>query len=537
MEKRVLLAIGLSALILFVYQMLFYKPPVKSPEKAHLTKELSISSTGTQAVSVTPQPAKEEIVILPEEDLQIKTNLLEVKLDNYGKLKAWKLLNFGERDGRRVDLIPPPLEEPPLSLYLGGKELVPVDFESPSSKIKRFIYQVGNLKISKQFTFGEDTYIANLDIVIENQSSQDVQVLDASGFSLRWEAPSLEAKELTEAQRYYSHLDTIEQTCLVNQKKQVITHKKAGILDGILSFLGFIPEPKLEDESKREVGSIDWVSQSSKYFLNVIIPKTPFKEVIFHRTKDGQVSIEMPLSGFVLQGGQNMTTSFRLYGGPKDYKILETISSSLSKLTGMWIVPIVILWILNFFYHLTYNYGVAIILLTIIVKIILHPLTKKNYKVMKNMQKIQPDMAKLKEKHKDDKEALNREIMDLYKRHKVNPLGGCLPLLLQMPIFFALFNTLSTAIELRGAGFIFWIQDLSSKDPFYILPILMGATMIIQQKMTPSADPNQAKMGMFMSIIFIFMFMSFPSGVVLYWFVQNILTIGEQFLINKGLEK
>jgi len=153
---------------------------------------------------------------------------------------------------------------------------------------------------------------------------------------------------------------------------------------------------------------------------------------------------------------------------------------------------------------------------------------------MKEMQKVQPEMAMLREKYKDDKTRLNREMMDLYKRRKVNPLGGCLPMVVQIPIFFALYWALMGSIELRHAPFILWIQDLSYRDPIYISPILMGASMVWQQKMTPAVgDPRQAKMMMIMPIVFTFLFLSFPAGLVIYWLVTNILTIGQQYLINK----
>ena len=148
---------------------------------------------------------------------------------------------------------------------------------------------------------------------------------------------------------------------------------------------------------------------------------------------------------------------------------------------------------------------------------------------MSDMQKLQPLMQKLREQYKDDKERLNQEMMRLYKQHKVNPLGGCLPMLLQIPVFFALYKALLISVELRHAPFIWWIQDLSAKDPYYITPIIMGLTMFIQQKMTPSTgDPKMAKMMLIMPIIFTFMFLNFPSGLVIYWLVNNVLSIGQQ---------
>jgi YidC/Oxa1 family membrane protein insertase len=193
------------------------------------------------------------------------------------------------------------------------------------------------------------------------------------------------------------------------------------------------------------------------------------------------------------------------------------------------------LFILNLFYTFIPNYGLAIIFLSIAIKVIFWPLTHKSQKSMKEMQKIQPKIAELKEKYKDNKEELNRKTMEFYRTNKVNPLGGCLPIIIQIPVFFALYRVLLNSIELRHAPFIsFWINDLSSKDPTYVSPLLMGASMFMQQKMTPTVgDPAQAKIMLVMPIMFTFMFLSFPSGLVIYWLVSNVLSIVQQYYINK----
>jgi YidC/Oxa1 family membrane protein insertase len=206
---------------------------------------------------------------------------------------------------------------------------------------------------------------------------------------------------------------------------------------------------------------------------------------------------------------------------------------------------------LRFLYRYVKNYGIAIIILTILIKIIFWPLTHKSYKSMKEMQKLQPLMKKMREKYKNDKAQMNRELMGLYKTYKVNPMGGCLPMVIQIPVFFALFRILGTAIELRHAPFFLWINDLSSPDrlfhfPFSIpfmsppygipvLTLLMGASMFIQQKLTPTpGDPAQAKMMLFLPLIFTVMFINFPSGLVLYWLTNNLISIGQQYRIKRG---
>ena len=204
------------------------------------------------------------------------------------------------------------------------------------------------------------------------------------------------------------------------------------------------------------------------------------------------------------------------------------------------------LWLLNFFHGFVGNYGIAIILLTVLIKGAFWPITQKGMKSMKNMQKLQPKVAKLKEKFKGDPQKMNQEMMALYKTYKVNPLGGCLPLVLQIPFFFALYKVLLMSIELRHAPFMLWINDLAAPDrlwvgfdiPFLhgipVLTLLMGASMYLQQKMTPTtADPTQARIMQMLPIIFTFMFINFASGLVLYWFVNNLLSILQQQLINR----
>jgi YidC/Oxa1 family membrane protein insertase len=227
----------------------------------------------------------------------------------------------------------------------------------------------------------------------------------------------------------------------------------------------------------------------------------------------------------------------RLFVGPKDIDILKSQGNSLEQSLDLgWFTVIAkpLLYTLKFFNGYVGNYGIAIIIITIILKVLFFPLTHKSYKSMKDMQKIQPKMAALKEKYKDDRDAMNKAVMELYREHKVNPMGGCLPMVVQIPVFFALYKALMFSIELRHAPFFLWVTDLADKDPYYVTPVIMGITMFVQQKMTPSQmDPIQQKMMLALPVVFTFMFLSFPSGLVLYWLVNNILTIGQQMYINK----
>ena len=246
--------------------------------------------------------------------------------------------------------------------------------------------------------------------------------------------------------------------------------------------------------------------------------------------------------------GPAATGRYRLFVGPKELELLKSVGKDLDRAIDhgyFGFVSVPLLYMLHFFHRFTGSYAIDIIVLTVLIKLLMWPLTHKSFSSMKAMQKLGPQMEKLKERYANDKEKLNKEIMDLYKRNGVNPLGGCLPMVLQFPVFIGLYNALSTPIELRHAPFL-WIHDLSRPDweslPFVfnswhlgipILTIVMGATMFIQQWMTPSAgDPNQRKMMMLMPLMFTFMFVSFPAGLTVYWLVNNVLSIAQQYWIN-----
>ncbi|MCK4534479.1 MAG: membrane protein insertase YidC, partial [Syntrophobacterales bacterium] len=241
----------------------------------------------------------------------------------------------------------------------------------------------------------------------------------------------------------------------------------------------------------------------------------------------------------IIPPGQSGSFRYVLYLGPKEYNRLQAQDVGLENAIdlGSWIkwLAIPLLKALQWIHNYVPNYGAAIIILTILVKLIFWPLGNMSYRSMRGMQKLQPQMKKLQEKYKGDKARLQQETMALYKANKVNPMSGCFPMIIQLPVFFGLYRTLLSSIELRHAPFIFWIQDLSAKDPYYITPIIMGATMFLQQRMSPQPSGNemQAKMMMWMPVIFTFLFLNFPAGLVVYWLFNNMLSIGQQYYINK----
>jgi len=282
---------------------------------------------------------------------------------------------------------------------------------------------------------------------------------------------------------------------------------------------------------------IVWTSFQTKYFLSVVVPGEETVEKVQVSRNGDAIENQLESPYITLQGGERRQLDYLVYIGPKEPQPLEAAGHQLEKVVSFGFFNLLaqpLFVVLTFFYGFFKNYGVAIILLTVLIKIIFWPLTHKSYSSMKSMQKLQPEMQKLRDKFKNDKERLNKEMMALYKTHRVNPLGGCLPMLVQIPVFFALYQVLLNSIALRHAPFAFWLMDLSAKDPYYITPLLMGASMFVQQKMTPTtADPMQAKIFMMMPIVFTFMFLNFPSGLVIYWLVNNLLTILQQYFIHR----
>jgi YidC/Oxa1 family membrane protein insertase len=282
-------------------------------------------------------------------------------------------------------------------------------------------------------------------------------------------------------------------------------------------------------------GDVQWTAFPNKYFAAALVPDKGIKSSQVVKKNADQLYVSL---NFESVQSSASATHF-LYIGTKNLEILEGAEHKLFRLIDYgWLgnkfafLVKPMLKALGFFYGIVGNYGWAIIFLTIVIKMILFPLTHKSFKSMKGMQKIAPYIKVIQERHKGDRQKINEEMMGLYKKYKVNPLGGCLPMLLQIPVFISLYHALFFSIELRGAPFMLWIQDLSAQDPYYVTPVLMGATMFLQQKMTPStADPVQQKIFMFMPILFTFLFITFPAGLVIYWTVNNLLTIAQQYYI------
>lgn len=297
----------------------------------------------------------------------------------------------------------------------------------------------------------------------------------------------------------------------------------------------------MEKGSFKEDVTGGWAAMVEHYFASAIVPDIEAKN--YYQTEDfggDTFGITFVSEAKSIPAGGNDVIETKVYAGPEIASQLKNIAPGLELTIDygfLWFLCQPIFWILKTMFEVFGNWGVAIIATTIIVKALFYRLSATSYKSMGNMRKLQPKIEALKQRYGEDRQEFSKAMLELYRKEKVNPLGGCLPILIQIPVFIALYYVLLESVELRQAPFMLWIQDLSAKDPYYVLPIIMGLSMYVQQKLNPAPpDPMQAKVLMFMPIVFTFLFLQFPAGLVLYWVVNNILSIAQQWYITRGIE-
>jgi len=301
-------------------------------------------------------------------------------------------------------------------------------------------------------------------------------------------------------------------------------------------------------------GLMPWTAIDDRYFLLALLPPDDERSQIAVKSAmqslaglDSEAAVDWLAITHSLEKksvlpGDTLTLKYRAYVGPKEWATLTAVGSQMRESVDFWVLGFLarpMLWVLKYSYQLIPNWGIAIIILTIIIKALLYPLTKQSFTSMQKMKDLKPKMDQLKEKYGEDKQELNRQLMEMYKREKVNPMGGCLPMLLQMPVYIALYKMLQSSVELYNAPFIpVWLDDLALPDPYYVLPTLLAVLMYVQQKLTPTPDSQQQKMMLYMmpAMMFFFMLM-LPSGLVLYILASTIMGIGQQWWINKRAEQ
>ncbi|MFT0211437.1 membrane protein insertase YidC [Pseudomonas sp. F1_0610] len=298
----------------------------------------------------------------------------------------------------------------------------------------------------------------------------------------------------------------------------------------------------MDDKNFSEKVQGGWVAWLQHYFVTAwVSDKDQHNTVTTRKDNAGNYIVGLMSNQVTIPAGQTAEMGATLYSGPKIQSHLKELSPGLELTVDygfLWFLAQPIFWLLNIIHSLFGNWGWSIIGLTVLIKLIFFPLSAASYRSMARMRAVAPKMQALKEQYGDDRQKMSQAMMELYKKEKINPLGGCLPLLLQMPVFLALYWVLLESVEMRQAPWMFWITDLSSKDPFFILPIIMGLSMFVQQHLNPTPpDPMQAKVMKLLPIIFTFFFLWFPAGLVLYWVVNNVLSIAQQWVITRKIEK
>lgn len=548
-QARLLLAIGLSFLVLFVWSMFFTdQQPVNNQDtEKHQAESVEPPATdqptdkqATTTISQgdlddkQDQPVQEN----PARNITVETPFYVTRISTKGAaFTSFILKKYRETvdtDSPNKELIQPGFKDGIIRTTLLGKSVNGLegaifsidqagDNLSVSSEKKEIDFKwvaADGTIIIKTYTFDPDSYLIGLKVTVKNASQNIIN--DQLVLSLR--------KPLEEDKGY----GFVGPSALINDSLEQIKTKK------------------IEDKDRYE-GKIKWIGIEDRYFISSIMPGEEIEGSIKLGLNDQIVSNQLINPKFELSPGKQIDSQFYVFMGPKSMELLDSLGHDLGKALNFGFFNVIAkpcLWFMNQIHSVIPNYGIAIILLTIFTKILLWPLGNKSYKSMSEMKKLQPLMAEIREKHKDDKQKMNQELMALYRTYKVNPVGGCLPMVLQIPVFFALYRMLYQAIELRHAPFFLWINDLSAPDrlfdfgfsiPFMeppygipVLTIIMGATMLLQQKMSPPpGDPTQAKMMMLMPVVFTFIFINFSSGLVLYWLINNILSISQQYYVQK----
>ena len=552
-QSRLLLAIVISLVIFLAWQFFFAPPPpeqqpVKKAEEPAGAKEQPVQtqdqakpySADSEQSGLTAQPATGGTATPIARTITVETPLYEAKISESGAVVySFLLKKYRESVQKNAQLKQVLINERAVGVgHLGfsGKSIAGLDKAVFSTDLTAervvvnertrnlaFVWRSPEgVVIQKTFSFDSESYVVGMDVTIKNGSGRGIQ--DRLIVGLNGKAPG--------DKRLYAFEGP---SALINDELLEIKIKK------------------LKEQNTFD-GKINWVALQSRYFMSGLIPEQ-IEEAGLHLALESEkvVKAQYQQPEKAIPPGNQYTYKYKLYIGPKRISQLRSVGNNLEKLIDFgWFDFIAkpCLWLLNLFYSVIPNYGVAIIILTILVKLLLWPLGSKSYKSMSEMKKLQPLMKEIREKYKDDKQRMNQEVMGLYKTYKVNPLGGCLPMVVQLPVFFALYRMLYEAIELRHAPFFLWIDDLAAPDrlfrfdfsipfmePPYGIPVLtvvMGASMLLQQKMSPPmGDATQAKMMMFMPIIFTVIFINFSSGLVLYWLVNNILSIAQQYYTQK----
>ena len=519
--------------------------PTQNVASSTTTSGLPDTATGTNAASddisraASDTSAPAETPVAASKDLiQVKTDVLDLAIDPQGGDVAQLTLPLYPRRQDRPDVPFQLFDNGGERVYLAQSGLIGTNGPDanpagrPVYSSEKKVYQLADgqdqlvvdLKFSKdgvnyikRFTMKRGLYDVAVSYIVDNQSAQP------------WNG-----------------------AMFAQLKRDASADPSSTTATGTATYLGAALWTSSEPYKKVSMKDMDkaqlketvtggWVAWLQHYFVTAWIPAKGANNIVQTR-KDSKGNYIIGYTGPTLTAapGAKVETSAVLYAGPKSQAVLKELSPGLELTVDygiLWFIAQPIFWLLQHIHAIVGNWGWSIIFLTMLIKGIFFPLSAASYKSMARMRAVAPKLAALKEQHGDDRQKMSQAMMELYKKEKINPLGGCLPILVQMPVFLSLYWVLLESVEMRQAPFMLWITDLSIKDPFFILPIIMGATMFIQQQLNPTPpDPMQAKVMKMMPIIFTFFFLWFPAGLVLYWVVNNCLSIAQQWYITRKIE-
>ncbi len=548
MEKRVLMAVVLSLAVLVLYQSYFAPPPPKAPpakrevSNAELPGSIKPDTSGdaTQPVETPPAMAEntepEAVPLEPtpepeERTIQVIAREYSAVLDNRGAhISSWKLKNYAGKDGQPLEFIfPEKIHFFPGDLRIGQQDefkdimyhvdkeesVISLDPDNPRTTIRFQAMNPLGLKVEKSYTFNYNSIVVDYAVHLSNSGTQP-----CGGVAYVYLPDKILGDTASQKANRFSVSGPV---MMQGMKREAIKLKK-------YNKLWVFPEP------------LQWIANEENYFFCGLVPMgTQGKgflqptELSEKKDKALKASVGFLFGSGPLYPGERRNAVYHLILAPRKYDLLKNLNIGIEGIVSFGFFS----WLGKLFYAILIsttgvvkNYGLSIIILTIAIKLVLFPLSHISMKSMKKMQQIQPMMKDIQTRYKKDPRKQQEELTKLYRKYGVNPMSGCLPMIVQIPVFFALYQVLLNAIEMRGARFL-WAHDLSQPD--IPLVILMGASMLIQQKMTPTTgDPRQAKMMMFLPILFTAMFWTFPSGLVLYWLMNNVLTILQQYIMNRG---
>jgi len=568
MDKNTIIAVVVIFAIIMLFQVFYLRPRMEQQQqqKQMETSEAEEASPGTVQEegpdAVFEYAEESRALLVPADDAQkevlsVETENYSVRLSTEGaSVVSFKLKQYFDQNGEPIELVqfdegdirPFEVHYDRLGNLSGGDRTV-YYVERLSGKSYRFYRDFEDkeghrYRFSKTYTFLENEYIFDITLRISALDGENLYINnDNIAYTLAW-GPVLGP------------------TSVIRNRYNITTqgYHEGNSFKKVMRGAGGCSLRRGESRYEEISKIIDWIGIANRYFFVGIVPNQKSYIYAFDQRQQGKYFIGISSPYF---RGDVLEDNFRVYAGPKERKLLKKYGNDFEAVKGSRILkPIVVFFeiLITAFYKFVHNYGIAIILLTLVIKIILYPLTNKSYQSMRRMSALQPQITEIRAKYKNNPQQMNKEIQALYKKEKVNPMGGCLPMLFQLPIFYALYALLSGMPELRGESFL-WIKDLSLPDTvgtiktmvpllgykldgqgftdINILPFIMTGTTLLQSKLTSGGQSaQQGKMMTYLfPLMFFFIFWNMPSGLVLYWTIQNILTIGQQYIIDYNLKK